>query len=104
MFYDTFTISMLKMKSLTKKKLYKKKNSKKEMSCDTNLIGMVTVWSKGQVVIPKEVREELNINEWDKLMVLTKHGMAVWLIKSDNVPEFLTYMQQEIDETVSIVV
>jgi len=31
-------------------------------------------------------------------MVLTKHGMAIGLIKSDNVPEFLSYMQQEIEE------
>jgi len=91
MFFDTLCY---RMKSLNKDKLYQKKQ------CDFNtaLVGTVTVWSKGQVVIPKEVREELDISEWDKLMVLTKHGMAIGLIKSDNVPEFLSYMQQEIEE------
>lgn len=71
---------------------------KKKQEFNTALVGTVTVGSKGQVVIPKEVREELAINEWDKLMVVTKHGMAIGLIKSDNVSEFLSYMQTEIEE------
>gem|GEM_PF-2990463 len=52
------------------------------------------------MVIPKEVREELDIQEGDKLMVMVKHGMAIGLIKSDNVPEFLSYMKKELDEHV----
>ncbi len=86
------------MHTLNKEKLLQRK----QQDFNTALVGTVTVWSKGQVVIPKEVRKELDINEWDKLMVLTKHGMAIGLIKSDNVPEFLSYMQQEIEEDVRL--
>jgi len=86
------------MKSLNTDKLRKKK----KQDFETCLVGTVTVWSKGQIVIPKEAREELNINEWDKLMVLTKHGMAIWLIKSDNMPKFLSYMQKELEEDIRL--
>jgi len=81
---------------MNKDKLYQKTDK----NCSTSLVWTVTVGSKWQVVIPKEVREELDIQEGDKLMVMVKHGMAIGLIKSDNVPEFLSYMKKELDEHV----
>lgn len=58
----------------------------------------VTVWTKWQVVIPSEVRELLNINPWDNLMVITKHGKALWMIKTDDMDELMEFMQREINE------
>ncbi len=51
--------------------------------------------SKGQVVIPKDVRDELGINPGDSLIVLTKHGKAIGMIKADDMREFMDYMQRE---------
>ncbi len=57
----------------------------------------VTVWSKWQIVIPKEVRIALNINFWDNLIVITKHNKAVWMVKIDDINELLDFMKTEID-------
>lgn len=57
----------------------------------------VTVWTKWQVVIPQEVRELLNIKPWDTLMVVTKHGKAVWMVKIDDVWEMMEYMKKELE-------
>lgn len=59
------------------------------------MYGSVVVGSKGQVVIPKDVRDELSINPGDSLIVLTKHGKAIGMIKSDDMREFMEYMQRE---------
>ena len=63
--------------------------------CDVKMFWSVTVGTKWQVVIPKEVRETLNINPGDTLMVLTKHGKAIGMIKADDMPAFMEYMQAE---------
>jgi len=72
-------------------------------TCDEKMVwsqltGSVTVGTKGQVVIPKDVRELLDIKEGDKLMVFTKHDKAIGLVKSDDLGEFLKYMQMELNE------
>jgi AbrB family looped-hinge helix DNA binding protein len=74
-------------------------SQKKEDICDPQMrmFWSVTVGSKWQIVIPKEVRELLNIQEWDTLMVVTKHDIAVGMIKSDNIPKMMEYMQSEIN-------
>ncbi len=61
------------------------------------MFSTVTVGAKGQIVIPKDVRELLSIKEWDSLMVITKHDIAIWLIKSDNLPAMMKYMQEEME-------
>lgn len=66
-----------------------------EASCDVKMYGSVTVGTKWQVVIPKEIREDLDINPGDTLMVLTKHGKAIGMIKADDMPAFMAYMQAE---------
>ena len=66
-----------------------------DTECDVKMFGSVTVGTKWQVVIPKEVREALNINPGDTLMVLTKHGKAIGMIKADDMPAFMEYMLSE---------
>jgi AbrB family looped-hinge helix DNA binding protein len=69
-----------------------------ENDCPIKMRGSVTVWTKGQVVIPKEVRSLIKIESWDTLMVITKDDRVVWLIKSEDVKTFLEYMQQVLHE------
>lgn len=66
-----------------------------ETLCDIKMYGSVTVGTKGQVVIPKEIRDNLSINPGDVLMVLTKHGRAIGMIKADDMPAFMDYMKNE---------
>jgi AbrB family looped-hinge helix DNA binding protein len=57
--------------------------------------GKATVWPKSQIVIPKDVRELLNIKPGDDLMIISKWDMALGMIKSDDVSKFLQYIHSE---------
>lgn len=66
-----------------------------QQKCDIKMFGSVTVGTKGQVVIPKEVREVLNIDAGDTLLVVTKHNKAIGMVKADDVEEFMKYLKDE---------
>lgn len=68
---------------------------KKNCASDMQFHGQVTVWTKGQVVIPKEVRKMLAIQPWDSLAVITKNWEAIGLVKSDNMQQMLNYLSAE---------
>jgi AbrB family looped-hinge helix DNA binding protein len=60
----------------------------KDVSEGNQFIGWVTVSSKGQVAIPTEVRNTLNIKEGDRLLiVLRKEKDGFNLIKSEALGE-----------------
>ena len=62
------------------------------------IFGNVIVWAKGQIVIPKEVRDMLNIQPGDSLVVTTKHDLAIGIIKGTEVVKFMEYIHKELDE------
>lgn len=66
-------------------------------ACDMRMAGSVVVGTKGQIVIPKDVRDELGIVPGDSLFVLTKHGKAIGMIKTDDLPAFMEYMKAEME-------
>jgi AbrB family looped-hinge helix DNA binding protein len=68
-----------------------------DTSKDVQFHGTVTVWSKGQVVIPKPIREMLEIESWDSLVAITKWWRAVWFIKADNLEEMMDYISSEME-------
>ena len=57
--------------------------------------GSVTVGTKGQVVIPKDVRDLLDIREGDTLMTMTKYGKFVGFIKAEDMEEFIELLKAE---------
>jgi AbrB family looped-hinge helix DNA binding protein len=65
--------------------------------CGIKMYGSVVVGSKGQVVIPRDVRAELGIEPGDSMIVLTKHGKAIGMVKSDDLEEFMEYMKREME-------
>jgi AbrB family looped-hinge helix DNA binding protein len=73
--------------------------SKKELpsreSAGVKMHGSVTVGTKGQVVIPKDVRDALNIMEGDTLMTMTKYGKLVGLIKAEDMADFINLLKSE---------
>lgn len=72
-----------------------KKCEELHKECGVKMFGSVTVGTKGQVVIPKEVRGELGIKPGDTLVVVTKHNKAIGMIKTDDMQAFMEYMQKE---------
>ncbi len=57
--------------------------------------GNVTVGPKGQIVIPKEVRDLLDIHPWDSLVTISKWDVAVGFIKNGDMQSIMEYMQEE---------
>lgn len=62
---------------------------------DVKLSGNVTVWPKWQIVIPKDVREQLNIQTGDSLVVVVKWWIAIWLIKNEDIQKMMEYIKSE---------
>lgn len=62
------------------------------------LYGTATVGSKGQVVIPADAREELNIQPGDRLYVLgSMHGNGIVLLKEDMLENIVQQMSAQIE-------
>lgn len=63
------------------------------------LYGTATVGSKGQVVIPSDAREALNIKPGDRLYVVdAMHSSGVVLLKEERLQEMVSRMSEQIDE------
>lgn len=58
--------------------------------------GTVTVWSKGQIVIPKKVRELLHIEEGEELVVFVKGDLALGLVKTTDMQILKQYLDDEL--------
>lgn len=57
---------------------------KSQKDCAIEIHGSVTVASQGQIVIPAKLRKELNIKPGDSLIVFTKHGSIIGLIRQQD--------------------
>lgn len=76
---------------------YMNKKIPQQSCADVQIFGNVTVWAKWQIVIPNEVRKLIWVHSGDTLMVMVKHGKAIWLIKSDEFEQFVSMMQEELE-------
>lgn len=67
-----------------------------------HLWGMVTIGSKGQIVIPKAARETFDLKEGDSLVVLGDEAEGIALVKSTDfetrMQEALQMSQQKVEE------
>lgn len=63
--------------------------------CNMKLFWTTTVWPKGQIVIPKEIRDKLNILPWDSMTIILKDDKFIWIIKNENMKELLEYLKNE---------
>jgi AbrB family looped-hinge helix DNA binding protein len=63
------------------------------------LFGTATVGTKGQVVIPAEARDELNINAGDRLYVVgSPEGGFLGLLKEDSLEELIGHLTAQADQ------
>lgn len=62
------------------------------------LYGTATVGTKGQVVIPADAREELDINPGDRLYVVAAPGgRALGLLKEEALEEIVQHLSEQIE-------
>lgn len=66
-----------------------------ENKCSIKLCGTTTIWPKWQLVIPKEIRDKLNISHWDSLTILLKDDKFIWIVKNDDLNELFEYVKSE---------
>ena len=68
------------------------------MQHEKKLYGTATVGSKGQVVIPADAREQLNIQPGDRLYVIgSPHASVLGFIKEEQIEQFLEHMSANIE-------
>ena len=51
-------------------------------------IGICKVGEKGQIVIPKEIRNMFNINSGDSVIVLADKNKGIAIVKADFIEDF----------------
>lgn len=61
------------------------------------LYGTATVGSKGQVVIPADAREELNLKPGDRLYVVSAGAGGVVFLKEEMLEEMVERMAQHVE-------
>ena len=59
------------------------------------IVATTSVWPKWQIVIPKEIRDKLDIKPWDNMVVLIKDNKYIGLVKNDNIWELIKYITSE---------
>jgi len=65
---------------------------------EKKLFGTATVGTKGQVVIPADAREELNIKPGDRLYVVNAmHGTGVVFLKEEMLETILERMTAQVE-------
>ena len=68
---------------------------KEKCSFNIKLCGTGTVWPKGQIVIPKEIRDQLWIQSWDSFVFLIESWKFIWMIRNEDVTELMEYLNKE---------
>jgi AbrB family looped-hinge helix DNA binding protein len=65
---------------------------------ETNLklASTVTLWPKWQIVIPKEVRDTLNLKQGDSLVLFLKNNKFIWLLRNDDLEELTDFIENQL--------
>jgi AbrB family looped-hinge helix DNA binding protein len=62
-------------------------------------VGTTVVGERGQIVIPQEVRKQLNLKKGDKLLVFTKRNKFIGLLKTDDIDQVLDKITEKFTST-----
>lgn len=65
---------------------------------DEKLTGITLLGERGQVVIPVEIRNELELKKGDKLLVFAKHKHFVGIVKFDEISGFMKKMLAKLED------
>ena len=60
--------------------------------------GTVTVGERGQIVVPAQAREDLDLNPGDKLLVFRHpHQLGLIVVNVNNVGQIMAFMEQALE-------
>ena len=68
-------------------------------SCGVDFYGSGTIGERGQIVVPSEAREKLNIKAGDKF-VFFGHGPILHLVRSDEMDKMFSHIHKKFEEKV----
>jgi AbrB family looped-hinge helix DNA binding protein len=63
------------------------------------LCGTANIWSKWQIVIPKEVRDIVGIEPGDSMSILLRDDKVIGVVPNDSIDCLMEYIQSEKDIT-----
>lgn len=66
----------------------------KKHSCDMKLYWTTSIWAKWQIVIPKEIRDKLELKTGDSLSILLKWDKFIGLIRNNDLMELMEFIKQ----------
>lgn len=72
---------------------------KTKSNCTLRMCGTANIWTKGQVVIPKEIRDILWLNSWDSVSFILKDEKMLWILPNTSIDCLLEYIESEKDIT-----
>lgn len=61
---------------------------------EIKLYGTTTIWPKGQLVIPKDIRDKLNLNPGDSMTIVLSDDKFIWLIRNQDIRELMEYLEK----------
>lgn len=61
------------------------------------IFGSVTVGERGQIVIPKDAREQFGIHPGDRLLILGHPAKGIMLAKAEKLREFARKLLESVD-------
>ena len=67
----------------------------KEKKCNINLYWTTNIWPKWQLVIPKEIRDKLELNTGDSMSIILKDDKFIWILRNKDVSELMEYIENE---------
>lgn len=60
--------------------------------------GTTSLGDRGQIVIPKAARDDLDLKKGDKLLVCGKHKKALILVKTDQLPNLIEELIKNLEQ------
>lgn len=58
---------------------------------------VVTIWPKGQIIIPKDAREDFEVTEWLELDIATIEKMGFWIWSQENIEKECSVDHKEVE-------
>lgn len=69
----------------------------KDCSPVFKLCWTTNVWSKWQVVIPKEARDLIWISPWDSVSFIVKDKELIWIVPNGSIDTLMQFIMSETD-------